>query len=157
MLRWLALSGLVVLIDQVTKWIAERGLALHDPVAVVPYFNLTLTYNTGAAFSFLSRAGGWQRWFFIVLATAVSVAIVVWLSRLDRGERWTAAGLALVLGGAVGNLIDRLAHGHVIDFIDLYYGAYHWPAFNVADSSISVGAGILIVHGLLDARNAGSE
>lgn len=148
MLRWLWLSGAVLVLDQATKLAAERLLTLYAQVEVLPSFNLTLVYNRGAAFSFLAGAGGWQRWFFVLLAAAVSIFIVLWLKRLDRKERWTAAGLALILGGAIGNLIDRLWHGHVIDFIDLYYGRYHWPAFNIADSAITVGAAILIVHGL---------
>ena len=111
---------------------------------MVPFVNLTLTHNTGAAFSLLHRAGGWQRWLFAALAVVVSIAIVIWLKRLPRNARWTAAGLALVLGGALGNLWDRLAHGYVVDFIDFYYGEWHWPAFNVADSAITLGAVMLV-------------
>lgn len=152
MLNWLWLTAAVIALDQLTKWLAERGLVLHMAEPVLPFFNLTLVYNKGAAFSFLSAAGGWQRWFFSVLAIIVSVLIVIWLKRLDRDEKWTAAGLALVLGGAIGNLIDRLLYGYVIDFIDVYYGSYHWPAFNIADSAITMGAAILIVHSLFFAR-----
>ena len=148
MLRWLGLSGAVIALDQATKLAAERLLTLYAPVEVIPSFNLTLMYNQGAAFSFLAGAGGWQRWFFVLLAAGVSAVLVLWLKRLSPQERWTAAGLAMILGGALGNLIDRLWHGHVIDFIDVYYGRYHWPAFNIADSAITVGAAILIVHGL---------
>lgn len=149
MLRWLWLSGLIILVDQLTKWGAERLLDLHVPVPVMPSFNLTLVYNTGAAFSFLSDAGGWQRWFFSLLALAVSVFLLFWLKRLPRSETWTALGLSMVLGGALGNLIDRLLYGHVIDFIQWYYKSFYWPTFNIADSAITVGASVLVVHGLL--------
>ncbi|MGF1548427.1 MAG: signal peptidase II [Thiotrichales bacterium] len=145
MLKWLWLSGAVITLDQATKYLAERGLVMHDPVAVIPgFFNFTLMYNTGAAFSFLASAGGWQRWFFTVLALGVSIVLVFWLKRLPSNERWTAAALALILGGAIGNVIDRILHGHVIDFIQWYYDKYYWPAFNIADAAIFVGAVILI-------------
>lgn len=149
MLKWLWLSGLIILVDQLTKWAAEQFLALHVPLPVMPSFNLTLVYNTGAAFSFLSDAGGWQRWFFSLLALAVSVFLLFWLKRLPRNEIWTALGLSMVLGGALGNLIDRLVYGHVIDFIQWYYKSFYWPTFNVADSAITVGASVLVIHGLL--------
>lgn len=148
MLRWLWLSAAVVALDQGSKWAADHLLTLYAPRPVMPFFNLTLVYNQGAAFSFLSEAGGWQRWFFTALAVAVSVFLVVWMAKLRESERWTAASLALILGGAVGNLIDRVWHGYVIDFFDVYYGRYHWPAFNIADSAITVGAAVLIVLGL---------
>lgn len=161
MLKWLWLTAGVVLIDQLSKLIASTYLTLHQPVELVPLFNLTLMHNSGAAFSFLSDAGGWQRWFFALISIVVSVAIVAWLRRL-RHERLQAASLALILGGALGNLIDRLFHGYVIDFIDVYYpGANclpmffqwqregiaecHWPAFNVADSAITVGVVLILV------------
>jgi signal peptidase II len=152
MLRWLWLTGLVIALDQLSKWLAEQMLAPHTPQAVLPSVNITLVYNTGAAFSFLSQAGGWQRWFFSLLAVGVSVFIVLWMRRLGHRERWTAAGLAMVLGGALGNLIDRLVYGHVIDFIDVYYKDLHWPTFNIADSAITLGAAVLIAHGLLAHR-----
>jgi signal peptidase II len=148
MLKWLWLSGLVVVLDQVTKWMASHWLELHVPYPVFSWFNLTLAHNTGAAFSFLSDASGWQRWFFTILALIVSAFIVAWMRRLKLDERWTAVGLALVLGGAIGNLIDRLLYGHVIDFIQWYYDRWYWPTFNIADSAITVGAAILIIHGL---------
>lgn len=144
MLAWVWLSAVVLALDQATKALASRFLPFHEPVSLVPFVNLTLTHNTGAAFSLLHRAGGWQRWLFAALAVAVSIAIVVWLKRLPRHARWTAAALGLVLGGALGNLWDRLAHGYVVDFIDLYYRQWHWPAFNVADSAITLGAVMLV-------------
>jgi signal peptidase II len=143
---WLWLAMVVVVVDQGTKLLAEQLLMIHEPVAVLPSFNLFLTYNTGAAFSFLREAGGWQRWLFAALSTGVSVFIVVWLRRIPREQKWFACSLALVLGGAVGNLVDRLFRtgGGVVDFVDVYYGTWHWPAFNVADSAISVGAVMLV-------------
>ena len=143
-LRWLWLAAIVVAADQATKIVASGMLELHRPVAVAPFVNLTLTHNTGAAFSLLSGAGGWQRWLFVALAIAVSAFIVAWLRGLPRTERWVACALALLLGGALGNLWDRLVHGVVVDFVDVYYGAYHWPAFNVADTAICIGAGMLL-------------
>lgn len=152
MLKWMWLSGVIVFLDQSTKWIASTWLELHAPYPVFSWFNLTLAHNTGAAFSFLSDASGWQRWFFTVLTVVVSAFIVVWMRRLGPNERWTAAGLALILGGAIGNLIDRLAYGYVIDFIEWYYDRWYWPTFNVADSAITVGAATLVIYGLFFER-----
>ena len=148
MLKWLWLSGLVIVLDQLTKLWASSGLSYGEPVAILPSFNLTLMFNTGAAFSFLNHAGGWQRWLFTLIAIAVSAVLLLWLRRLNRSQRWLAVALALILGGALGNLIDRLYLGHVIDFVDVYYGSWHWPAFNVADSSIFVGVVMLIIDSL---------
>ncbi len=145
-MRWLWLALAVAIADQGSKLLAEHLLAVHAPVAVFPSFNFFLTYNTGAAFSFLRDAGGWQRWLFAALSVGVGVFIVVWLRRIPRDQRWLACALALVLGGAAGNLVDRLFRidGGVVDFIDIYYGTWHWPAFNVADSAISIGAVMLV-------------
>lgn len=142
--KWLWFSGAVVLVDQTTKYAAERALTLYAPVEVLPFFNFALVYNKGAAFSFLADSAGWQRWFFVALALAISAWLVHWIRRLGPGERWTAAALSLILGGALGNVIDRLWHGHVIDFLDFHYAGWHWPAFNVADSTITVGAVIIL-------------
>ena len=146
-LRWLWLALAVVIVDQGSKQLAEQLLTFHEPVAVLPSFNLFLTYNTGAAFSFLRDAGGWQRWLFAALSIGVGVFIVIWLRRIPGRQKWLACALALVLGGAVGNLMDRLfrSDGGVVDFVDIYYGTWHWPAFNIADSAISVGAVMLLV------------
>lgn len=144
-MKWLWLAALVVILDQVTKFLAGHYLQLHAPLALAPGLNLTLAHNTGAAFSFLSHAGGWQRWFFILLTLVVSVAIIIWLRCLPRHRRWLACCLALILGGALGNLCDRVLLGYVIDFIDVYYHTLHWPAFNVADSAITAGALMLII------------
>jgi signal peptidase II len=149
MLRWLWLSAAVVAMDQATKYLASTYLNLYEPVSVLPLVNLTLMHNTGAAFSLLDRAGGWERWLFIGLAVVVSVGIIAWVQRLPARAYWTAAGLALVLGGALGNLWDRVTLGYVVDFIDVYYQHWHWPAFNVADSAITVGATMLIFRSLL--------
>jgi len=148
MLKWLWLSVLVIVLDQLTKLWASTGLDYAEPVPVLPLINLTLLHNTGAAFSFLDQAGGWQRWLFTLIAVAVSAVLLLWLRQLKPGQRWMAVALALVLGGALGNLIDRLYLGHVIDFVDVYYGQWHFPAFNLADSAISVGVVMLIIDSL---------
>lgn len=148
MLPWLMLAALVVLLDQGSKALALQALNLHEPLAVMPGFNLTLTYNTGAAFSFLSDASGWQRWFFIGFAALVSVILLVWLYRLPAMTRWLPCALGFILGGALGNLWDRLAHGYVVDFIQVYYQQWYWPAFNIADSAITIGAIMLIIDAL---------
>lgn len=144
MLKWLKLSALVIVLDQLSKWLMSSWLDLHQTVEVIPFFNLTLAHNYGAAFSFLASAGGWQRWFFVLLAVTISIALTVWLKRLPANAKLEAASLALILGGAIGNVIDRLVYGYVIDFLDVYYGSYHWPAFNIADSAICIGAVLLI-------------
>jgi signal peptidase II len=144
MLKWLNLSALVIVLDQLTKWLMSSWLDLYETVAIIPYFNLTLAHNYGAAFSFLASAGGWQRWFFTILAIVVSVALTIWMKRLKAHARLEAISLALILGGAIGNVIDRVVHGYVIDFLDVYVGSYHWPAFNIADSAICVGAVLLV-------------
>lgn len=144
-LRWLWLAAGVVLLDQLSKQVAAATLTLYRPVHLAPSLNLTLMHNTGAAFSVLHQAGGWQRWLFVALALAISLVIYWWLRQLPAERRWLACALALILGGAVGNLIDRVVLGYVIDFIDVYYGGWHWPAFNIADSAITVGAVMLLL------------
>ncbi len=147
-LAWLWLSAGVVVLDQVTKAIASATLTLHQSVPVLPGLNWTLLHNYGAAFSFLNTPGGWQRWLFTFAAVAIGAVLIVWLSRTPRNDWRTAAPLALIIGGAIGNLIDRLRFGYVVDFIDVYYRDWHWPAFNIADSAISVAAVALIAFGL---------
>jgi signal peptidase II len=144
-LKWLWLSLAVIVIDQVTKQIAEAQLSLHEPVNLIPYFDWYLTYNTGAAFSMLADAGGWQRWLFTVIAIVVSAVIVQWIRKLPHEDSLTALSLGLILGGAIGNLIDRILLGHVIDYIQVWLGSYPFPAFNIADAAISVGAALLIL------------
>ncbi len=146
---WMSVAFLVVLADQVTKWAIVEWVGLYQKIPVNSFINLTHQRNTGAAFSFLADAGGWQRWFFVTLASAVSIMIVVWLWRI-RNERQAilAGGLSLVLGGAVGNLIDRIMLGYVTDFIQVWFGNWAFPSFNVADAAISVGAALLIIDAL---------
>ncbi len=144
-LRWLWVSLLVIALDQLTKIIASNMLQMHQSIAVFPLFNFTLAHNTGAAFSFLSDAGGWQRWFFTLIAITVSAVIALWLKRLRGEQPWLSIALTLILGGAIGNVWDRMTLGYVIDFLDFYYGEWHWPAFNVADSAITVGAVMLAI------------
>lgn len=141
-LPWLWLSLLVFVLDQASKLYFEGALRLYQQIEIVPgLFSWTLAYNTGAAFSFLAGESGWQRWLFALIAVAVSVVLVVWLKRLQSAETWLAVALALVLGGAVGNLFDRVAYGHVIDFILVHWqDRWFFPAFNLADSAITVGA-----------------
>jgi signal peptidase II len=147
--RWLVLALLVIVADQVSKLLALLYLQPHQPVPVFPTFDLMLTFNSGAAFSFLSDAGGWQRWLFIALALGISVFLLKWLFALRADERWLAAALALVLGGAIGNLFDRVFRdGKVVDFVYLHYQNFHWPAFNIADSAICVGAVLLVAQSL---------
>ncbi len=139
----------VVIADQLSKWAIIEWVPLYDKVPINSFINLTHQKNLGAAFSFLANAGGWQRWFFVVLSTGVSAVIVVWIWRIrGEGQSLLAAGLALVLGGAVGNLIDRLMYGHVTDFIQVWFGSWAFPSFNIADAGISVGAALLIIDAL---------
>ncbi len=144
-LRWLWVTVFVIIIDQVTKNLVSTTFALYEFVPVLPSLNLTLLHNTGAAFSLLDDAGGWQRWLFVILAVGISSMIVAWLQSLGAHRRWLACALALILGGAIGNLWDRVQLGYVIDFVDVYYRQWHWPAFNVADSAITLGAIMLVV------------
>lgn len=152
---WLSLAMVLVGLDQLTKLLAEDWLVPYDPVPLLPFLNFTLMYNEGAAFSLLSQAGGWQRWFFVAVGLGVTAILVVWLRGLKPAERLQAWGLALVIGGALGNLIDRILYGRVVDFIDVYYNRWHWPAFNLADSAITVGVGLLIWDALRALRRPG--
>lgn len=142
---WLLLSLLAIVIDQWTKSIAVAHLVYAQPVPVMPMLNWTLLHNYGAAFSFLSDAGGWQRYFFTSLASVVSVIFAVWLLRLPKNTVVLAAALSLILGGAIGNLIDRVTLGYVVDFIHVYYNDSHFPAFNIADSAITLGVILMLI------------
>ncbi|MCP4431663.1 MAG: lipoprotein signal peptidase [Gammaproteobacteria bacterium] len=144
-LRYLWISAVIIGLDQITKLIAESQLPLHQTVNVIPYFDWYLTYNSGAAFSFLADAGGWQRWFFTIASVVISVVILIWIKKLEKHDNLTAISLCMILGGAIGNLIDRIYLGHVIDYIQVWLGSYPWPAFNIADAAISVGAAVLII------------
>ncbi|MDH5765166.1 MAG: signal peptidase II [Gammaproteobacteria bacterium] len=143
--RWGWITLLIIFLDQSTKILADSYLIYKQPVAIIPMFNLTLVYNPGAAFSFLSDAGGWQRWFFISLSSIISIVLFFWLQKLKPEQKLQITSIALILGGAIGNLIDRSIYGHVIDFIDIYFQHHHWPAFNIADSAITTGAILLII------------
>ncbi len=145
MLKWLWLSLVSLILDQWSKIAVADSMHLYESINLLPGFNLTYVHNTGAAFSFLSEAGGWQRWFFAAMAFIISIVLVVWLKRLKKHETLLAVALALVLGGAIGNLIDRLLYGYVIDFLDVYYETFHWPAFNIADSAISLGVFLMLL------------
>ena len=149
-----ALALLVLVLDQGSKAMAQSMLEYARPVPVFSWFNLTLHYNEGAAFSFLSDAGGWQRWLFTGLALVVSGVLAVWVWRLPREQGLLALALALVLGGALGNAIDRVLLGHVVDFISVHYAGRYFPTFNVADSAISVGAVLLLLDGFRGAGRA---
>ncbi len=143
-MKWLWLSVLTVIIDQLSKIWVDSNMSLYQSIPVFPGFNITYVHNFGAAFSFLSEAGGWQRWFFTLLAATISIGIIIWLKRLKPEETLSAISLGLILGGAIGNLIDRVIYGYVIDFFDVYYQTWHWPVFNIADSAITAGVALML-------------
>lgn len=152
-LRWLWLALAVVVADQLTKALIVSSFELYEVIDVLPVLEITRLHNTGAAFSLLADASGWQRWFFVGLALAVSAGIVYWLRNMPRDSAaFLPAALALVMGGALGNLVDRIWHGHVVDFLHFHWGAAYFPAFNLADSCITVGAGLLILDAVLEGR-----
>lgn len=144
-LRFVWLAVLVFVFDQWSKQAVLQHMELYQSMQLTPFFNLTYVHNYGAAFSFLSDQGGWQRWFFTFIAMAVSLLILWWLKQLQKGQVLLSVAFSFILGGAIGNLYDRLAYGYVIDFLDFYYQQWHWPAFNIADSAIFIGAALLIV------------
>jgi signal peptidase II len=151
--RWLPLAGAVLVLDQVSKAWIEGRYALYDSTVLLPILDIRRLHNPGAAFSFLADAGGWQRWFFSVLALVVSAGIVYWLRQLQAsGQAVLGCGLALILGGAVGNVLDRIEHGFVVDFIHVHWGAAFFPAFNIADAAISIGAALLLFDALQEWR-----
>jgi signal peptidase II len=150
---WLGIALAIVVLDQLTKTLVVRSFQLNDLRTITPFFDLVRAHNTGAAFSFLAGASGWQRWFFIGLG-AVAAVFIVWLLARHRGQRLFCWALALILGGAVGNVIDRILHGHVVDFLQVHWGGAYFPSFNVADSAITIGAGLLILDELLRIRKA---
>ena len=168
MRSWLVLVTILTGIDQLSKYIAQTSLVFAEPVPVVPFINLMLVYNKGAAFSFLSDAGGWQRWFFVTLAVCVCIYLLFWLRSLSKGQAFLGFGLSFVLSGALGNLIDRVIYGKVTDFIDFFYPSQqdciifffylpsntcHWPTFNIADILITIGASILLLQLLRESRS----
>ncbi len=151
-MHWLWLSLLVIVLDLGSKYLADSLLTYANPVPLLPVFDLTLLYNTGAAFSFLAGAGGWQRWLFVAIAMGMSAFLLHWMYRTPRSHYLLGVGLALVLGGALGNLYDRTVHGHVVDFISLHWEGYYFPAFNIADTAITLGTLALLVD-MLFSRN----
>jgi signal peptidase II len=153
LLPWLALAALVIVLDQFTKTLIVGWFHLGDSRHVTSFFNLVRAHNTGAAFSFLHDASGWQRWFFVALGAAAAV-FIVWMLRRHGGQRLFCTALALILGGAVGNVIDRLMHGYVVDFIQVHHSGWYFPAFNVADSAITLGAILLILDELRRVRRS---
>lgn len=153
MWRYLWISLIVFVLDQASKLAAVKYLTRHAEVNLAPFLNLTLVYNTGAAFGFLNDAAGWQNIFFIAVALVAGVVILFMLRRLNPHDAMMAVGLTLILGGAAGNLADRLIHGYVIDFIDIFYSSWHWPAFNIADSAITIGAVLLVLDALGFGKN----
>jgi len=156
-LRWLWITLLVIVLDLGSKYLADTLLEYARPIPVLPIFDLTLLYNKGAAFSFLSGAGGWQRWLFILIAGGVSALLLIWMRRTPVRPWWLGVGLALLLGGALGNLYDRIVYGHVVDFISVHYAGWYFPAFNLADSAITLGAGLLIFDMLFGGKSAAGE
>ncbi len=153
-LGWLLGAVVIILVDQLTKIMTVRAFSLGERKAIIPgFFDLTLAYNKGAAFSFLANAGGWQRWFFTIFGLAAA-AFIVWLLVRHSGQRLFSFALMLILGGAVGNVIDRIYRGQVVDFLLVYHNSWFFPAFNVADSAITVGAILLILDELLRVRRA---
>ncbi|MCH7510201.1 MAG: lipoprotein signal peptidase [Proteobacteria bacterium] len=149
--HWLWLVPPVVMADQLSKWLIAEYLELFSRIELLSMLGITRLHNTGAAFSFLANAGGWQRWFFVLLGAGVTVMILVWLRKLpSQGQGVLAAGLALVASGALGNVIDRVWHGYVLDFISVHYGDWYFPAFNIADIAITIGAGLLILDAALE-------
>jgi signal peptidase II len=151
-LGYLLLSLLVIAVDQLTKLAVDKSMGLYQSIVVLPVLEITRLHNPGAAFSFLAGASGWQRWLFTGLAFGVCVVLVGWLRRIDSKARMLASAVALILGGAIGNVIDRLRLGYVVDFINCHWGVHYFPAFNVADSSITVGAALLLLDAWLEAR-----
>jgi len=146
---WICLAGVVSSIDQLTKHMVMQSITIYERVQIMPFFDIVLTFNRGAAFSFLSDASGWQRGFFIIISTLAVIILVVWLFRLKKEDVLVATALSFILGGALGNLYDRVTSGEVVDFLLFYYDRYYFPAFNLADSAITLGAGLLILDMLI--------
>ena len=153
MLVWLALALLILLVDQLSKWLIIGQFHLGDSRSITGFFNLVRAHNPGAAFSFLAQAGGWQRWLFTGLGVGASL-LMVWMLRSHPGQKLFGFAIACILGGAIGNVIDRLVHGYVVDFLDFHWAGWHFPAFNAADSAITLGAACLLLDELLRVRRA---
>lgn len=153
-LRWLWLSLMIILIDQVSKWFLDHQLSINEPYPLVSFFNIILEHNKGASFGFLQSAGGWQRWLFVAIALVISMMIFVLLYKLPRNKNWQALAMSLVLGGALGNLIDRVRFGYVIDFFDFHINNWHFATFNIADSAICVGVALWILVSLQQGKSS---
>ena len=156
-LIWLGLSVILLILDQVTKVIVSTQMKLYQSIELLPIFSFTYVHNYGAAFSFLSEAGGWQRWFFSIIAVTISVLLVYWLKKLPASNKLLCSAYSLVLAGALGNLYDRLAYGYVVDFIHFYYENWDFPAFNIADMAISIGAALLLIDAFKNDNAAGEK
>ena len=154
---WLWLAALVFVLDIATKQIAEAFLNYGEPVYLLPVLDFTLLYNKGAAFSFLANEGGWQRWLFTAISLVVSIVLIVWLKKLPRTQLWLPIALALILGGALGNLFDRVMFGHVIDFISVHWDKSYFPAFNIADSAITIGAIMMAIDVVLEGKREAQQ
>lgn len=152
-LIWLWVTVVLLVLDQVTKYVVSTQMQLYQSIELLPVFNFTYVHNYGAAFSFLSEAGGWQRWFFSIIAISISVLLTYWLKKLPAKNLVLCGAYSLVLAGALGNLYDRLTYGYVIDFIHVYYDTWHFPAFNIADSAICIGAGLLLLDAFRDQKS----
>ncbi|MBD2802559.1 signal peptidase II [Xenorhabdus sp. M] len=148
-LRWLWLVAVVLILDLGSKYLVLQNFSLYESIPLMPYFNLTYAQNLGAAFSFLADKGGWQRWFFALVATVITLVLMVMMYRSSARQKLSNIAYALVIGGALGNLFDRLVHGFVVDFIDFYVGEWHWPTFNIADSAICIGATLIIIESFI--------
>lgn len=152
-LIWLWVTVVLLVLDQVTKYVVSTQMQLYQSIELLPVFNFTYVHNYGAAFSFLSEAGGWQRWFFSIIAISISVLLTYWLKKLPAKNLVLCGAYSLVLAGALGNLYDRLTYGYVIDFIHVYYDTWDFPAFNIADSAICIGAGLLLLDAFRDQKS----
>ena len=152
-LIWLWVTVVLLILDQVTKYVVSTQMQLYQSIELLPVFNLTYVHNYGAAFSFLSEAGGWQRWFFSIIAISISILLTYWLKKLPAKNLVLCGAYSLVLAGSLGNLYDRLTYGYVIDFIHVYYDTWHFPAFNIADSAICIGAGLLLLDAFRDQKS----
>jgi len=153
-LVWLVLSIVLLALDQITKWVVSTEMSLYQTIDILPVFNFTYVHNYGAAFSFLSEAGGWQKYFFSTIAITISVLLIYWLKKLPATNKLLCSAYALVLAGAIGNLIDRLVHGYVIDFLHVYYQQYDFPVFNIADVAISIGAALLLLDAFFEQKES---
>lgn len=153
-LIWLVLSIFLLALDQISKWVVSTEMSLYQTIDILPVFNFTYVHNYGAAFSFLSEAGGWQKYFFSTIAVTISVLLIYWLKKLPATNKLLCSAYALILAGAIGNLIDRLVHGYVIDFLHVYYQQYDFPVFNIADVAISIGAALLLLDAFFEQKES---